>query len=92
MIAIIKKSQITASRLLLLAISALFFGAVYPVAAQDPVTVNAGTRLMIRTETVLNTGKIKKGERFTGVLEGKLMSGDVTIVRQARKFMAKLWQ
>ena len=90
MITAIKKSQITASRLLLLAISALFFGAVYPVAAQDAVTVNAGTRLMIRTETVLNTGKIKKGERFTGVLEGNLMSGDVTIALAGTKVYGKV--
>jgi len=29
-------------------------------------------------ESVLNTGKTKKDERFTGVLEGNLVSGDVT--------------
>ena len=90
MIAIIKKSQVTVSRLLLLTISALFFAAVYPVAAQDPVTVNAGTRLMIRTESVLNTGKIKKDERFTGVLEGNLVSGDVTIAPAGTKVYGKV--
>ena len=90
MIAINRKNQITASRLLLLATSALFLAAAYPVAAQDPVTVNAGTRLMIRTESVLYTGKIKKDERFPGVLEGNLVSGDVTIAMAGTKVYGKV--
>ncbi len=68
----------------------VYLVAVSPVAAQDPVTVNAGTRLMIRTESLLNTGKTKKDERFTGVLEGNLVSGDVTIAPAGTKVYGKV--
>jgi len=61
----------------MLVAAALVLGVGRPVSAQ--VTVNAGTRLMIRTESLLNSGKTKEGARFTGVLEGSLVVGDVTV-------------
>ncbi len=38
-----------------------------------PLTVNAGTTLMVRNATNLVTGKAKKGDRFTALLEGDLV-------------------
>lgn len=44
-----------------------------PAATTGPVTINAGTQLMVRNETNLVTGRIKKGDRFTARLEGNLV-------------------
>jgi hypothetical protein len=74
--------------LLLLGACALLLGTV-PSAA-EAVTVNAGTRLMIKTETPLNTGKTKEGERFVGFLEGKLVVGGVTVAPEGAKVYGKV--
>ena len=42
-------------------------------ATTGPITINAGTQLMVRNETNLVTGRIKKGDRFTARLEGNLV-------------------
>ncbi len=42
-------------------------------ATSGPVTVNAGTRLMIRTDTDIVTGKSKEGDRFTAKLESDMV-------------------
>lgn len=53
-----------------------------PASSTGPVTVNAGTQLMVRTETNLITGKLKKGDRFTALLEANLVvNGQVIIAR-----------
>ena len=44
-----------------------------------PVTVNAGTRLMIRTQTALVTGKTKTEDRFTATLESDLVVNGAVI-------------
>jgi hypothetical protein len=44
-----------------------------------PVTVNAGTRLMIRTQSSVQTGKSKTGDRFTATLEADLVVGGAVI-------------
>jgi hypothetical protein len=38
-------------------------------------TINPGTRLMVRTETSIVTGKVKSGDRFTAILEADLVVG-----------------
>lgn len=42
-------------------------------ATTGSITINAGTQLMVRNETNLVTGRIKKGDRFTARLEGNLV-------------------
>jgi len=50
-------------------------------------TINAGTRLMVRTETLLETGKIKAGERFTALLEADLVvDGNVLAARGSKVY------
>ena len=45
-------------------------------------TINAGTRLMVRIETALVTGKTNTGERFTALLESDLVvNGNVIAAR-----------
>lgn len=42
-------------------------------ATPSTFTINAGTQLMVRTETDLITGKVKTGDRFTAQLEANLV-------------------
>lgn len=67
---------------------ALMLGIAGVVVAQ--VTVNAGTRLMVGTETALDTGKTKEGSRFTGLLEGALVVGDRTVAPAGAKVYGKV--
>ncbi len=50
-----------------------------PTGSPGAVTVNAGTRLMIRLTESLDTGKNKAGDRFTSALEADLVSGGVIV-------------
>ncbi len=90
----------TASLLTALIGMSMNLAAVSPVVAQTAVTqtavtqtavtVNPGTRLMIRTEGVLNTGQTKKDERFTGVLEGDLVVDNVTVAAAGSQVYGKV--
>ena len=55
-----------------------------PTATREAVTVPAGTRLMVRTEAPLVTGKTKSGDRFQVALEADLVvHGQVVAERGA---------
>ncbi len=55
-----------------------------------PVTVNAGTRLMIRTENNLDTGSTKSGERFTCALEANLVVNGVVVAPKGSQVYGKV--
>lgn len=55
-----------------------------------PITVNAGTRLMIRMENTLDTGKTKSGERFTSVLEADLVVNGVVVAPKGSQVYGKV--
>ena len=55
-----------------------------------PVTVNAGTRLMIRMENTLDTGKTKSGERFTCGLEADLVVNGVVVAPKGSQVYGKV--
>ena len=55
-----------------------------------PVTVNAGTRLMIRMENTLDTGKTKSGERFTCGLEADLVVNGVVVAPKVSQVYGKV--
>jgi hypothetical protein len=44
-----------------------------------PDTVNAGTRLMVRTQSSVQTGESKTGDRFTATLEADLVVGSAIV-------------
>ena len=50
-----------------------------PAAANQGGTINPGTKLMVRTETSLVTGKVKSGDRFTALLEADIVVGGKVI-------------
>ncbi len=58
--------------------------------AFGPVTVNAGTRLMIRTENNLDTGSTKSGERFTCALEANLVVNGVVVAPKGSQVYGKV--
>ena len=58
--------------------------------ASGPVTVNAGTRLMIRTENSLDTGSTKRGERFTCALEANLVVNGVVVAPKGSQVYGKV--
>ena len=49
---------------------------------QGPITVPAGTQLMIRTQSSLQTGKTGSGDRFTASLEANLVVDNTLIAGQ----------
>ncbi len=49
---------------------------------QEKVEIPAGTPFMIRTHSVLDSGKMKKGHKFTAVLEANLVSNKVVVAKQ----------
>ena len=50
-------------------------------------TINAGTKLMVRTETALVTGKVKTGDRFTALLEADIVvDGNVIAARGSKVY------
>ena len=53
-----------------------------PPATAQGGTINAGTRLMVRTETALVTGQVKSGDRFTALLEADVVVGGNLIAAQ----------
>ena len=55
-----------------------------------PVMVNAGTRLMIRMENTLDTGKTKSGERFTCALEADLVVNGVLVAPRGSAVYGKV--
>src|SRR6185436_1400231 len=48
---------------------------------QNPsrVTIPAGTRLLVRTDTPINSSSARPGDRFTGTLETNVQLDDVTV-------------
>jgi hypothetical protein len=50
-----------------------------PAAVKKSVTVNAGTAIMVRTQTSLVTGKVSSGDRFTATTEGDLLAGNTVV-------------
>ncbi len=61
-----------------------------PTPTSGPVTVNAGTRLMIRMENALDTGKTKSGERFTCGLEADLVVNGVVVAPKGSRVYGKV--
>ncbi len=55
-----------------------------------PVTVNAGTRVMIRTENNLDTGSTKSGERFTSALEADLVVDGIVVAPKGATVYGKV--
>jgi hypothetical protein len=53
-----------------------------PSPPSGPVSVNAGTRLMIKTQSTLVTDKTKTGDRFTATLEADLVVNGETVAPQ----------
>ena len=63
-----------------------------PAAPSGPVVVNAGTRIMIRTQDLLDTGQTKTGARFTCVLEANLVVNGVVVAQKGSKVYGKVVQ
>ncbi len=61
-----------------------------PVATSGPVVVNAGTKIMIRTQDLLDTGQTKTGARFTCVLEANLVANGVVVAQKGAKVYGKV--
>ena len=61
-----------------------------PAAPSGPVVVNAGTRIMIRTQDLLDTGQTKTGARFTCVLEANLVANGVVVAQKGSKGYGKV--
>ena len=61
-----------------------------PAAPSGPVVVNAGTRIMIRTQDLLDTGQTKTGARFTCVLEANLVANGVVVAQKGSKVYGKV--
>lgn len=53
-------------------------------------TISAGTRIMVRTETALVTGKIKAGDRFTARLEADLVVDGIVIASRGSKVYGRV--
>ncbi len=59
-------------------------------ATTGPLTINAGTQLMVRNESNLVTGRIKKGDRFTTALEANLVVDGQVIAPKGSKVYGRV--
>jgi len=59
-------------------------------AYSGPVTINAGTRLMVRMGNSLDTGTTKSGERFTAALEADLVVNGTLVAAKGSQVYGKV--